>query len=406
MRKIHDGQLKSRHRKVLHTLWSEGKLSRWELHKRTGLRPTTVGNDATTLLKLGIVRECRRHATGVGRPSIPLEIDPQQRHVIGLSVQLDRIEVTKLNLQGEIVGSVASRKVGRGNGIAETARELLLTRLDRQTLGIGLSTSGKFDPQRRLLLFGSWVPGWKNVPLDALYDVIGDVPVLLENDMQAMAARWLLRQGRMPQEDVMLLVFGDHGVGAAMLLEQGAGGGYTTVDNELGHTRLPVETARCYCGHTGCLTQICSSGFLRQIERAAPSLEEAIAAYDGSNPGVSRMIELLGTGFANAANTICAERIVLVSELMRAPRFAKDLIDSIKSQLLFDQGENVTVDVWNEAADRPSETAGWLALAGLYITGFGSSWSRSSETGRRAFPRTPIFREMSKRTPARSTNGS
>lgn len=372
-----DEQLKSRHRKVLHMLWSEGKLSRWELHQKTGLRPTTVGHDATTLLKLGILRECDRQPRGVGRPSVPLEIDPQQRHVIGVSVQLDRIEVARLNLQGELLGEVVSRNVENPASIAEIARDLLMGKLDSQTLAVGLCTSGKFDAQRRLLLFGDWLPGWNNVPLDPLYDAIGNVPVLLENDMQAMAARWLLRQGRMPREDIMLIMFGSHGMGAAILLEQG-NAGYTSVDNELGHTRLPVETEKCYCGHTGCLTQICSTDFLRRLDPSVVSLEQAVAAYDGSQAVVKRMIESLGTGYANAANTVCAERIILVSELARHPVFAGALVESIRSQMLFERGKKVTVEIWDEAADRPSETGGWLALAGLYITGFGSSGRRVS----------------------------
>ena len=68
----------TRQRQVFRALWTEGRLSRSELHERTGLTPNGVGSLAETMLRDGLLRECPVATTsnGAGRPRVPLEIDP------------------------------------------------------------------------------------------------------------------------------------------------------------------------------------------------------------------------------------------------------------------------------------------------------------------------------------------
>ena len=46
-----------RQRELLRLIWRENRLSRWELHERTGVNPNAIGNEAGYLLQLGILRE-------------------------------------------------------------------------------------------------------------------------------------------------------------------------------------------------------------------------------------------------------------------------------------------------------------------------------------------------------------
>src|SRR3954469_12700437 len=84
--------LDTRQREILRLLWRGGRMSRWELHRQTGVNPNAVGVDVAALLNYGIVRECQTEVAGPGRPRIPLEIDPTVRYVVGLSITPGRVQ--------------------------------------------------------------------------------------------------------------------------------------------------------------------------------------------------------------------------------------------------------------------------------------------------------------------------
>src|SRR5215216_1776254 len=97
-------ELDTRQRGILRLLWRGGRMSRWELHRRTGVNPNAVGVDVAALLNERIVRECQSEVAGPGRPRIPLEIDPSTRHVIGLAVSPGHVEAGRLSLRGQLLG--------------------------------------------------------------------------------------------------------------------------------------------------------------------------------------------------------------------------------------------------------------------------------------------------------------
>src|SRR5215211_9058935 len=101
--------LDSRQREILRLLWRGGKLSRWELHRQTGVNPNAVGVDVAALLGQGIIRECQSEVAGPGRPRIPLEIDPSVRHVVGVAISPKKVEAGRLSLRGNLLGRPLSR---------------------------------------------------------------------------------------------------------------------------------------------------------------------------------------------------------------------------------------------------------------------------------------------------------
>jgi predicted NBD/HSP70 family sugar kinase len=390
----------SRHRTLLQCLWNEGPLSRWELHERTGIRPNTVGSDTAALLEQGILRECkptssRRRKQGKaaavemeptdkagrarGRPRVPLEVDPDRRHVLGLAFRPGRVELAKLNLRGQQLAPPTERLVTDAGRIIRAARDLLRDSLADDTLCVGLSTPGFVDPATHSILLSSAWPGQGDVSLKPIYDTAGEVPYLLENDMHALAARWLLTHKAQQNEDALLVYFDDGQLGAALLVSGRPNRGCITAANELGHCRLPVETERCYCGHVGCLERIVSSDFLARNGRRKGTLRERAENFRDDDEGMSRLIELLALGVSNAVNFTRVNRLVLVSELTRFESFADAIVDSIHGQMLAELAGRVSIDLWNHPAAQSAENAGWLAMASLYCEG----WLENDRGGRR-----------------------
>src|SRR5215207_6548472 len=118
-------EIDSRQREILRLLWRGGRLSRWELHRQTGVNPNAVGVDVAGLLKQGIIRECQSAVAGPGRPRIPLEIDPAVRNVVGIAVSPGRVEAGRLTLRGQLLGRPLSRNTGDPAKTISAARALL-----------------------------------------------------------------------------------------------------------------------------------------------------------------------------------------------------------------------------------------------------------------------------------------
>jgi predicted NBD/HSP70 family sugar kinase len=359
-----------RQRAILQSIWRAGRLSRRDLHEQTGIRPNTVGSDAALLLKEGILRECTTKSLGRGRPRVPLEIDPARRHVIGIAIRPGHVEVGRLNLLGHLLDTPVSHSALQPASMIAATCDLLEERMDDNTLGIGLSTPGFVDPRQRTILFSAMTARGGAVSLKPAFDCAAKVPVVLENDMHALAARWLLTHQHEQDEDVLLVYFEDGQFGAALLIEGRPNRGCVTGANELGHTRLPVETDICFCGHSGCLERICSTPFLFRNGPKSGTLSERAAHMSGNDDALKLMTEHLATGLANAVNFTRVNRLVLVSELTRHAAFTKRLINAIRDRVLGEISERVRIDVWDQPAARSAETAGWLALASLYYEGW------------------------------------
>jgi len=372
-----------RQRELLRLIWRENRLSRWELHERTGVNPNAIGSEAAALLQLGILREASPESVGQGRPRTPLEIDTATRHVIGLSLYPGQVEIAKLNLRGQLLGKPTSGPAETPLETVQIAQRLLKQNLKVQSLAVGISCTGFLDPVNKALLFSSITRTPQPQPLDGIVEAAGDKPIVFENDMHALAVRWLLTHLAEEKEDVLLVYIGDGRLGAAMLIDGRPNRGCLTGANELGHTRLPVETEKCYCGQRGCLERICSTPFLQKHagvngtgndngQHIEGTLLERAARYSPDDQPLRELINLLAMGLSNAVNFMRPNRLVVVSELTRYPEFCDNLLRQVRTGLLFELVNRVRIDLWDQPGAVSAESAGWLALAGLYQEGWNS----------------------------------
>ena len=361
--------VQERERELLQILWREGRLSRWELHERSGQTPNGVGNVVANLVKKGIVRECPAGPSTGGRPRVPVEVDPDARHVVGVIVASGRVEVCRLNLCGQMTGDSVERPVGRPEELVQTAAELMEEMLNEETLSVGIAIAGLVDVERRSILLSPGMTGGgagARMSLQPLYEAAEGHPVMVTNDLQALGVRWLLTHRAALDQDVLLVGFGDGHMGASMMVEGHPNRGCVMGANELGHTRLPAEAPKCYCGKVGCLERICSTAFLHQHGvRSVETLETAISATEMSPP-VQKMIQLLAMGISNSVNFVRPHRLVLVSELMKHRNFARNMDGEIRSMLLPEMAERVQIQTWELQELASAETGAWCALADLY----------------------------------------
>lgn len=344
-----------------------GPLSRRELHERTRLRPNTIGQITGVMLDQGLLREGQPQSDGRGRPRQPLEIDASRRRVVGLSFEPGKVSLCRLNLHGRREGAIVERQVRQGAQMIEIGAKLVADACDRQTLAIGVAATGFIDPDSRSILTSSATMRHSPTPLDPIYAAAGKCPVLLENDMHARAFHWLLSQNQNPGEDVLLIELRDGAVGAALLIDGHPNRGCIIAGNELGHTRLPVETEMCYCGQVGCLERICSSDFLARLSGSAnANLYERIARFYPGDKIVEEIAGHLAMGIGNAINFIRPNRVLLTGNVTEALPFCNELLSRIRRFLLAPLVDRVRIDIWDAPAIAMPEAAGWVALAAIY----------------------------------------
>ena len=357
----------ARYSQVLTLIRRNGPLSRRELHDRTRLRPNTIGQITGVMLDEGLLREGRPQSDGRGRPRQPLEIDASRRRVVGLSFEPGKVSLCRLNLHGRREGAIVERQVRQGARMIEMGAKLVAEACDRQTLAIGVGATGFIDPDSRSILTSSATMRHSPTPLDPIYAAAGKCTVLLENDMHARASHWLLSQNQNPNEDVLLIELRDGAVGAALLIDGHPNRGCIIAGNELGHTRLPVETELCYCGQIGCLERICSSDFLARLSGSTNgNLYERLSRYYPGDKIVEEIAGHLAMGIGNAINFIRPNRVLLTGNVTEALPFCNELLSRIRRFLLAPLVDRVRIDIWDAPAIPMPEAAGWVALAAIY----------------------------------------
>ena len=88
---------------VLKAVMGNGALSRADIAKITGLTPATITNITKELMERGYLVQSRIGESSGGRPPIILELDPNARYIIGVSIGVGKIEVVISNIIAEIL---------------------------------------------------------------------------------------------------------------------------------------------------------------------------------------------------------------------------------------------------------------------------------------------------------------
>jgi predicted NBD/HSP70 family sugar kinase len=360
-----------RQRDILRSLFMDGPSSRWELHQRTGHTPNRVGLLVDGLVKMGLLREGEPEPKRVGRPRVPVEIDPAGAELVGLAITPGGVDACRMNLMGSVLEHFAPAQGVPAERLIAAAVKILARACSNRTIGIGVSVTGFIDPTARHILLSSAMPAQKPVSLRPI-DEVAEQSVTFGNDMQALAARWAIEHRNLEKESVLLVWFDDGRLGSAFLPDGRPYRGALAGGNELGHTRFPVQTERCFCGHTGCLERIVSSDFLRRQSRgkSRQRLREQIGQFDSNSDGLMTMVNLLAAGLGNAVNLLRPQRLVLVGELTRATKFRDVLSTQIRDLLIGPLQDLVKIDFHPRPVGESAVDAAWLAAAELLWTGW------------------------------------
>ncbi|MEV5409205.1 ROK family glucokinase [Thermopolyspora sp. NPDC052614] len=176
--------------------------------------------------------------------------------------------------------------------IAEVVRELS----SRHTVdAVGLGAAGFVDETRSVLRFAPNL-AWREEPLREKVGALIDLPVVVENDANAMAwGEYRFGAGR-GESHVVCVTVGT-GIGGGLVLDGRLYRGRWGMGAEWGHTQMVPGGRPCGCGNQGCWERYASGSAL------VADVREAIAADPARG---ARLLEMAGGSLENAEGEVVA----------------------------------------------------------------------------------------------------
>ncbi|HOX31069.1 MAG TPA: ROK family transcriptional regulator [Spirochaetales bacterium] len=181
--------------RIVRTIWQNPRISRVDIAEHLGLDKSTVTNQVSRLIALGIIKETSEGEAGVkgGRRPIHLAIDPSYGLVLGIEIQAESYVALAVDLVGGIVGQRRGKLSFSPASFAESALDLIrsssaeLCPQGSRLLGIGVGAGGLIDAKRGLINYS--VPLGIDRPVDFGKAVASRLalPCLVENDANCCA---------------------------------------------------------------------------------------------------------------------------------------------------------------------------------------------------------------------------
>lgn len=315
---------------VLQLLRTHGRLSGFDLAKRSGLSLTATYNVVEELLAAGVLVEHGVGQSRGGRRPILYSLNPSAGYVVGVDVSGHAAAAESFSLCGDPVGRIeVPFEPTRSASILASVLEAVacvVRKVPGPLLGIGVGAPGLVDTLHGTVLQSANL-GWLDLPLGQIVSARFRRPVIVDNDanVAALAESWY-GAGRGYRSLVYVRI--DTGIGAGMVLGGQLYRGEWGVSGELGHTTIDPDGTVCTCGRTGCLETIATVPAIIQrvcslrggaMTGNGPGFNEVVsAAYAGD--AVARRVlreagKYLGAALGNLVNLLSPAILVLAGRV-------------------------------------------------------------------------------------------
>ena len=286
------------------------KVSRAQLASLTGLTKATVSTLVDALIEAVLVVERDPERGLIGRPGNPVSLNPQGPAGLGMEINVDYVSSCVVDL----TGTVRHRRVIAGDNrllrpevvlkrAAEAAGQLC-ARAEASGLsvvGLGIGVPGLVDFDGVLHRAPNLLQ-WQGIAVGELVSDLLGLPLRFvycdnEANLAALGERWF---GQREDLQDFVLVSGEIGVGAGIVIGGELFRGVRGLGGELGHVTVDPTGLVCSCGGRGCLETVAGQEALL----AATGLPLWPGA-PGSSPAVS-VSELLRRAQAADKATLLA----------------------------------------------------------------------------------------------------
>jgi predicted NBD/HSP70 family sugar kinase len=320
---------------ALTLLGRSGPMSRAALARELGVSAATVTQVTRRLLAQRVIEELDgQEPSRGGRRGRLIGLVGTAGRALGVKLAADHVAVVDMRLDGQVTQTVTVPFDAMALEAVPAVVELLrpFTKAGDgvpRLLGVGVGVPGTVDRPDSGIVDAPML-GWDRIPLGTHLSAALGVPVLVENDVNALGSGQRL-YGRGRQLNDYLVVTIGRGIGLAVVagghVYRGAHGGA----GEFGHTPVKPDGPLCVCGNHGCLeTLISDDALLRAawekgiVGADATAAELAELADCGGEPSEQAKAlfhqagEVLGRQLAGLAALLDPQEIVVTGEGTRA----------------------------------------------------------------------------------------
>ncbi|RSN14262.1 sugar kinase [Nonomuraea sp. WAC 01424] len=299
--------------------------TRKDLIEFTGLSRSTVTDRVDRLIAAGYLHESGVGASGGGRPPSVLDVDATRRLMLVADRGATHARVALTDLAARpITEERAEMRIDRGpEAVLTWVREAFLRLLDKagrpadEVCGIGLDLPGSVDHTNGRVIRSFLMPGWDDHPIREAFAPAYDVPILVENDANAMALGewWSSWRGT----DSLILVKVSTGIGTGIVLDGQIYRGVEEAAGNIGHVRIRESDDRvCTCGSRGCVASL-ASGHAVAADLGQESSRDVVRLVQAGEPAaVARTQEAgrtLGVVLATAVSLLNPGVLVLAGDM-------------------------------------------------------------------------------------------
>lgn len=308
-------------------------VTRAEIGRVTGLSRTAVAARVGLLLTAGLVVEGEEGPSSGGRPPVQLRFNRDAGTVLAAAVGRSRTQLAVCDLDGrELATADVEQEPGVGpDELMPRLREQLRTLLQdsgcdlAQVRAVGLSIPGTVDLEHGWSLDSPVMVGWDGVALAPYLHPLVDVPVVVDNDANAMALSE--HHGHLEEFTDLVMVKASTGIGVGVV----AGGrllrGALGAAGELGHSKSGAARGRtCRCGDTSCVETVAGGWALVQEMqsrgRDVRHVRDLVALALEGDPDARTLVRESGRRFgevlASAVNLLNPEAVVVGGDMAAA----------------------------------------------------------------------------------------
>ena len=299
--------------------------TRKELIEYTGLSRSTITERVDRLIEAGYIHESGVGVSGGGRPPSVLDIDAASRLVLVADLGASHARVALTDLAARpLAEEYTEMRIDRGpDAVLSWVRHAFQRLLDRsgrgpgQVCGIGVDLPGSVDHASGRMIRSFLMPGWDDYPIGEALRAAFDVPVLVENDANAMAlGEWwsFWRECRS-----LILVKVSTGIGTGIVLDGKIYRGVEAAAGNIGHVRLREADDRvCTCGSRGCVASL-ASGHTLAVNLGQESSRDVVRLVQAGDPSAIACAQqagrTLGIVLATAVSLLNPGVLVLAGDM-------------------------------------------------------------------------------------------
>ncbi|WP_051386368.1 ROK family protein [Actinokineospora inagensis] len=311
-----------------------GPLSRRALARLVGMSGAAVTRHSSLLLDSGLLRETAvRPERRVGRPHVPLAVNPEACEVIGIHLAHEFGTVGVVDLCGRVVrqrrvpyqGEDPVSMVGK---IAEAAAEWVDP---ERTRAVGVATGGWVDADAGVLVEHPSL-GWRAVPVRDVVAGQVPLPVYVDNHTRGLMHAEELFGTVDPDESVLYLFVGNV-VDAAVRTGREVHRGRRSGAGVVAHLPVGDPDIRCASGHFSCFEATVSDQAWAHRVAATPFWELLRTATEGDEAARTLFIErghVVGRAAALLYDIVNPD-VLIVAELGAAA--IPECLDAIRAEV-------------------------------------------------------------------------